>query len=204
MEVQHLVDDLEQYIETGLDGIASAVRGIDEPLNEYFNFLHRNGVPRDDWRDVLYDPAADGFRRYLRGDGNGLFDVLDGPDGNIRTYTADGLYAQALYGVLPRWTVGLRYDDHDGFGSELTYRFAPMYVHRDTDTRFKASVATGFKAPTLFQTDGFTPNNFGSFYRGNPDLGPEKSFAWEIGMEQMLWGKRMRGGGVACVDLTVT
>jgi beta-glucosidase len=37
----------------------SAVRGIDEPLNEYFNFLHRNGVPRDDWREVLYDPAND-------------------------------------------------------------------------------------------------------------------------------------------------
>lgn len=36
-----------------------AVRGIDEPLNEYFNFLHRNAVPRDDWEQVLYDPAND-------------------------------------------------------------------------------------------------------------------------------------------------
>jgi len=37
----------------------TAVRGIDEPLNEYFNFLHRNGVPREDWREVIYDPAND-------------------------------------------------------------------------------------------------------------------------------------------------
>jgi beta-glucosidase len=37
----------------------AAVRGIDESLNEYFNFLHRNGVPRDDWRNVIYDPTND-------------------------------------------------------------------------------------------------------------------------------------------------
>ena len=36
-----------------------AVRGIDEPLNEYFNKLHRLGVPRPGWEDVLYDPAHD-------------------------------------------------------------------------------------------------------------------------------------------------
>jgi len=37
----------------------SAVRGIDEPLNEYFNFLHRLGVPRDNWREVLYNEEHD-------------------------------------------------------------------------------------------------------------------------------------------------
>ena len=37
----------------------TAVRGIDESLNEYFNFLHRNGVPRENWREVIYDPAND-------------------------------------------------------------------------------------------------------------------------------------------------
>ena len=46
----------------------------------------------------------------------------------------------------------------------------------------------------MFQTDGFTPNNFGSFYRGNPDLNPEKSFGWEIGVEQTLWGERLDFG----------
>ena len=37
----------------------TAVRGIDEPLNEYFNFLHRLGVPRDNWREVLYNEEHD-------------------------------------------------------------------------------------------------------------------------------------------------
>ena len=98
-------------------------------------------------------------------------------------------YGERLFG-----TIGMRFDDHDGFGSELTYRIAPVYVHRETDTRVKASVGTGFKAPTLFQTDGFTPNNFGSFYRGNPDLDPEKSFGWEVGLEQALLSNRLSFG----------
>lgn len=38
---------------------ATAVRGIDEPLNEYFNFVHRLGVPRDNWGEVLFDEEHD-------------------------------------------------------------------------------------------------------------------------------------------------
>jgi len=109
---------------------------------------------------------------------------------NKAVYTQDQFsYGERIFG-----TIGMRYDDYDGFGSEVTYRVAPVYVHRQTNTRLKASVGTGFKAPTLFQTDGFTPNNFGSFYRGNPDLDPEKSVGWEIGIEQKLWSERLSFG----------
>ena len=109
---------------------------------------------------------------------------------NNAVYAQDQFtYAERIFGTL-----GMRYDDHDGFGSEVTYRIAPVYVHLKTNTRLKASAGTGFKAPTLFQTDGFTPNNFGSFYRGNPDLDPEKSFGWEIGIEQTLWDERLSFG----------
>ncbi len=109
---------------------------------------------------------------------------------NSAVYTQDQFsYGDSLFG-----TVGLRYDDNQDYGSEVTYRFAPVYLYRRTGTRFKGSAGTGFKSPTLFQTDGFTPNNFGSFYRGNPDLDAEKSFGWEAGFEQELWGSRMNFG----------
>ncbi|MEA2078395.1 MAG: TonB-dependent receptor [Pseudomonadota bacterium] len=123
----------------------------------------------------------------------GGFIVGEETDADARN---DAVYAQDQfsYGNRVFGTAGLRYDDHDGFGSEVTYRLAPVYVHRETNTRLKASVGTGFKAPTLFQTDGFTPNNFGSFYRGNPDLDPEESFGWEIGIEQAFWDERLNVG----------
>jgi vitamin B12 transporter len=123
----------------------------------------------------------------------GGFFVGEETDADARN---NAVYAQDQfsYGERIFGTIGMRYDDHDDFGSEVTYRIAPVYVHRDTNTRLKASAGTGFKAPTLFQTDGFAPNNFGSFYRGNPDLDPEKSFGWEIGMEQTLWGEQLSFG----------
>ena len=41
-------------------------------------------------------------------------EVRSSPDaemlGSGRTYTTDGLYAQAVYGLAPKWTAGLRYD----------------------------------------------------------------------------------------------
>ena len=114
----------------------------------------------------------------------------DADSRNNAAYAQDQFsYGESIFG-----TVGIRYDDSDDFGSEVTYRVAPVYVHRQTNTRLKASMGTGFKAPTLFQTDGFSPNIFGSFFRGNPDLDPEKSFGWEVGIEQTLWNERLNAG----------
>jgi vitamin B12 transporter len=46
-------------------------------------------------------------------------------------------------------------------------------------SRLRASAGTAFKAPSLFQRFGL----IGTFFRGNPALRPERSFAWEAGIE---------------------
>ena len=46
-------------------------------------------------------------------------------------------------------TVSLRFDSNDRFGDKFTYRIAPTYLIPETGTKLKASVGTGFKAPTL-------------------------------------------------------
>ena len=74
--------------------------------------------------------------------------------------------------------LGVRYDDHKEFGSKTTWRVAPSYTFNQTDTRIRAAVGTGFKAPSLFQLyDSFS---------GNPDLQAEKSLGYDIGIEQTL------------------
>ncbi len=73
-------------------------------------------------------------------------------------------------------SAGIRFDDHQKFGSAITYRFAPAYLIWETGTKFKATVGTGFKAPSLYYL--FDP----SF--GNTELDPEKSFGWDAGIEQ--------------------
>ncbi|MDT8311361.1 MAG: TonB-dependent receptor, partial [Methylophaga sp.] len=56
----------------------------------------------------------------------------------------------------------------------------------------RAAYGTGFKAPSLFELFGFTPNNFGSAYRGNPDLKAETSRSWEIGLDQRFWNQHLK------------
>jgi vitamin B12 transporter len=88
-------------------------------------------------------------------------------------------------------TLSIRYDDNDRFGSAVTYRIAPAWLIAGTGTKLKASLGTGFKAPTLSQMF----ENFPSFgFLGNPDLKPEKSLGYDAGFEQFLLGDRVQFG----------
>jgi vitamin B12 transporter len=88
-------------------------------------------------------------------------------------------------------TLSLRYDDNDRFGGKMTYRVAPAYVIQDTGTKLKASVGTGFKAPTLSQMF----QNFPDFdFYGNPNLKPESSLGYDVGFEQALSNAAVRFG----------
>jgi vitamin B12 transporter len=88
-------------------------------------------------------------------------------------------------------TISLRYDDNDRFGGKVTYRFAPAYLITETGTKLKASVGSGFKAPTLNQLFQSSPA-FDFF--ANPNLKPESSVGWDLGFEQALLADRLRFG----------
>jgi vitamin B12 transporter len=83
----------------------------------------------------------------------------------------------------------VRYDSNSFFGSTVTYRFAPTYVIAESGTRLRASVGTGFKAPTLVEL--FESS---AFQNPNPNLKPEKSIGWDAGIEQALLGDSVRVG----------
>ena len=127
------------------------------------------------------------------------FVVSEDSDADART---DYAYAQDQFAFGQRLfgTLGVRVDDHEDFGSETTYRLTAAYNHAQTDTRLSASVGTGFRAPSLFELYGFSPNNFGSAYVGNPDLDPETSFGWDVGFEQALAGERLSFGATYFVN----
>ncbi|MDP9083266.1 MAG: TonB-dependent receptor [Pseudomonadota bacterium] len=88
-------------------------------------------------------------------------------------------------------TLSVRYDDNDRFGGKVTYRLAPAYVIKESGTKFKGSVGTGFKAPTLDQMFQNFPD-FGFF--GNPQLKPETSLGYDLGFEQTLLSDTLRVG----------
>jgi vitamin B12 transporter len=79
---------------------------------------------------------------------------------------------------------GLRYDDNSVFGSETTGRAGAALAIKETGTRLRAGWGEGFRAPTI--NDLFFPGF------GNPDLEPERSESWEVGVDQRLWADRVR------------
>ncbi len=100
------------------------------------------------------------------------------------------------YGYVGEYRVGLwdriflsgsaRYDDNDIFEDATTFRTTAAYLHEETGTRLHGSFGTGVKNPTLFELFGFGPN-----FVPNPDLQPEESRGWDIGIEQSFLKDRL-------------
>ena len=101
-------------------------------------------------------------------------------------------YAELQSGIGSSFfnSASIRYDDNDRFGSKTTFRLAPAYLIKDTGTKLKASIGTGFKAPTL---DELFENFPAFFFFANPNLRPESSLGWDAGFEQAV-GKTLRFG----------
>jgi vitamin B12 transporter len=116
--------------------------------------------------------------------------------------TTDSGYAELVSNPIKdlNATVAIRYDANSGFGNAVTYRFAPTYFVEATGTKLKASLGTGFKAPTLSQRFEDFPS-FG--FSGNPDLKPESSQGYDVGFEQALLDNRMLQFGATWFHNTI-
>lgn len=95
------------------------------------------------------------------------------------------VYLQDEVSLAPDWalTLGARLDRHELFGSETSPR-AYLVWRATPELTFKAGYGEAFRAPTLKQ---ISPNYVGAegphtFY-GNPDIRPETSRAYELGVD---------------------
>jgi vitamin B12 transporter len=78
-------------------------------------------------------------------------------------------------------SLGLRYDEVDGFDRELSPRLGALYQFENGKTRLRANWGTGFKPPSFFA--------LAHPLVGNPDLKPETARSWDVGIEQELGQK---------------
>lgn len=76
------------------------------------------------------------------------------------------------------WTLSGRLDDYSDFDDATTWQLAASY-RLSPALRLRGSVGTGSKAPTFTERYGF----FADLFVGNPDLKPESSQSWEIGLD---------------------
>ena len=90
------------------------------------------------------------------------------------------------------WIVSARYDSNSDFEDALNGRLAASYRLYESTT-LRASVGTGRKNPTFTERFGFFPGQF----IGNPNLEPERSVSWDIGVDQRF------AGGAGLLQITL-
>ncbi len=117
---------------------------------------------------------------------DGVFGTERGTPGLKQEHNMYSLFVEDNWRITEPFTLtaGLRHDDHEVFGSQLSPRLYGVYAFNENWT-VKGGVSTGFKTPqTTDLYDGVT--GFGgqgtSPFFGNPDLKPETTTTTELAL----------------------
>ena len=100
----------------------------------------------------------------------------------------ESIFLQEILSLKPlTTTMGLRYDNHSAYGGQINPSFSLVYQLSQPGESLKLSfnLGRGFRAPTF--CDLYQPyTDYGYQAEGNPDLKPEKAWAYDLGFEHQL------------------
>ncbi|MEM7731311.1 MAG: TonB-dependent receptor [Pseudomonadota bacterium] len=119
------------------------------------------------------------------------FEIVGGALNRSRQQLSYIVEYQGSFGDVFDIQGSVRYDDNEMFEDFFTYALGASYLLPNQTTRFHVSYGTGVQNPSFFEQFGFASN-----FVGNPDLEPEQSEGWDIGVEQQVLGGR------AIIDVT--
>lgn len=142
---------------------------------------HNSNIFEFDFQNDLHigtkDTFTTGYELQTEGisadDSNGPVPVLDGLD-----TTTNALFVQNKF-ESAQWifTAGVRWDHHTRFGNTVNPRISAGF-HPARNWKIHGSFGTGFRAPTA--------GDLAYPFYGNPDIKPEKSKSWEVGVDHNL------------------
>lgn len=103
---------------------------------------------------------------------------------------AFAVYAQNHLKLFKRLFIiaGIRYTQPEHFKYSIDYAVSGSFIVPVSETRFKASIGTGFKTPSLYQQY----NVFERYDRYTFSyLKPERTVSYDVGVEQPIWDNRI-------------
>lgn len=89
--------------------------------------------------------------------------------------------------TLTTFSAAVRHDWNDPFKDALTWRFALSQRIPSTASRLHASIGKGITDPDHTEVLGFPVFSI----LPNPNLKPESSIGWDVGIEQTFWGGKL-------------
>lgn len=113
-----------------------------------------------------------------------VFGMEQGTPGGVQDNNMWSVFAEDSWDLLPDFTLtaGLRHDDHQVFGNQLSPRLYGVY-RLNSEWTLKGGISTGFKTPQTTQlyngVVGFGGQGTSPQY-GNPDLAAETSVSTEL------------------------
>ncbi len=89
---------------------------------------------------------------------------------------------------------GGRFNYPEEFDSKLVGEASAAYLFKQFGTKVHAHVGSGYRTPSLYEVYGGYVWNGYLYTIGNPDLTPEESVGYEVGIEQTLLDKKVTAG----------
>jgi vitamin B12 transporter len=186
-------DELETKLTHGVRAAYDITAGgIDHTLDLSFFDSARRLTGTNQYGDFLFDFKGErrtiGYRGATDAGANGR--VVFGAESVTETYsdasvygsqsfdtTTNAAYAEYALALTPDLdvTTNLRFDDHSRFGDFVTGRLSAVWRVRP-DLLVRANLANGYRAPSNYELF--------DLYAGNPDLTPEKSTTYDLGIEK--------------------
>jgi vitamin B12 transporter len=168
------------YLDTGTDNFTDGAQvsavAVDK-LGLYYQGSLELGARVAGTLAFALDHEQESFRQ--RGAASGIGDPNQDQSLDATGYVLEYRFSPAERLNL---SVSARYDASSDFDSVTTHRVTGVYALPDDKTRLRASYGTGQKSPTFVERFGFFPDSF----LGNPDLRPEQSEGWEIGINRLF------------------
>jgi outer membrane cobalamin receptor len=176
-------------------GRVATRRSTDFPNDSLTNLKRHHAGYQADVR--LADTAARGNQLLtLVVDWDGERATIDNRVSNTQTMNArDNVGLSVQQQMLWRRvfvTLGGRIERNESFGTAAVPRATVVYIAHESserfgETRLKANAGRGIKEPTMLESFSASP-----FFRGNPDLKPERSRSLEAGVEQRFANDRAK------------
>ena len=115
-----------------------------------------------------------------------FYSLAVGPDVDEADRWEHGFYIEKGF-EGEKWSLllGLRENLHEVAKHRLVWDVSGEYDILE-NTKLRSHVATGYRVPSLYELHGAFLSEFGRFEIGNEGLSPERSFSYDLGVEQRV------------------